>query len=76
MRSFVAIAGDGLTAVPPVPDPQSDKDHRSNLLIAEKVAMWPHDYATERGATKEELAHIRWELRGAIFRRAIGLLSR
>jgi len=65
-----------LMAVPLVPDPQSDRDHRSNLLIAEEVPSWPQDYATERMATKEELAHIRCELRGAIFRRAIGLLSR
>jgi hypothetical protein len=71
MRPFVTIAGDGLMAVPVVHDTHSYDMSSGKLLLAEEV---PWDGATERLATRAELAHIRRELRCAILMRAVGLI--
>ena len=74
MRPFVSIAGDGLMAVPVVRDTHSCDMSSGKLLLAAEVPFWLRDGATERMATRTELAHIRRELRCAILMRAVGLI--
>ena len=74
MKVFVGVAGDGLLPAPPVPDTQPRSDKGIERLIAEEAPSWLQCDATERIATKHELADIRRELRGVMFVRALALI--
>ena len=74
MKFFVGVAGDGLLPAPPMPDTRPRSDKGIERLIAEDVPSWLECGATERKATKDELADIRRELRGVMFVRAMALI--
>jgi hypothetical protein len=76
MKSFVSVAGDGLLPAPPMPDTQLCSDKGIKRLIAKEVPSWLQSGASERMATKGELADIRRELRGVMFVRAVALMPR
>jgi hypothetical protein len=74
MKSFVSVVGDGLLPAPPMPDTQFRSDKGIKRLIAEEVPSWLQSGATERIATKGELADIRREVRGVMLVRAMALI--
>src|SRR5215207_717580 len=74
MKAFVSVAGDGLLPAPPMPDTQLRSDKGIKRLIVEEVPSWLQCGATERMASKDELADIRRELRGVMFARATALI--
>ena len=74
MKSFVSVAEDGLLPAPPMLDTQLRSDKGIKRLIAEEVPSWLQCGATERMASKDELADIRRELRGVLFVRAVALI--
>jgi hypothetical protein len=76
MKSFISVAGEGLLPAPPMPDTQLCSDKGIKRLIAEEVPSWLECDATERMATKGELADIRRELRGLMFVCAVALIPR
>jgi hypothetical protein len=76
MKFFVSVAGDGLLPAPPMPDTQLRSDKGIKRLIAEEVPSWLQCGATERMATKDELADIRRELRGVMLVGAVALIPR
>jgi hypothetical protein len=76
MKSFISVAGDGLLPAPPMPNTQLCSDKGIRRLIAEEVPSWLQCGATERMATKGELADIRRELRGVMLGGAMALIPR